>query len=104
MIERHNKENNNVFGYLHMMCRLSPCQLGALNAQSFVERVNSCAKLIVSDKRTSLKHELIDKLVILRMNLKFMIYCQGKNGSIGKVKTILNVRGNDGDIYENNYE
>ena len=69
MIERHNKENNNVFGYLHMMCRLSPCQLGALNAQSFVEMVNLCAKLIISDKQTSLRHELIDKLVKLHMNL-----------------------------------
>ena len=79
MIERHNKENNNVFGHLHnMMCRLSPCQLGALNALSFVERVNSCAKLIVSDKRTSLKHELIDKLVILRVNLNFMMAQLGK--------------------------
>ena len=104
MIERHNKENNNVFGYLHMMCRLSPCQLGALNAQSFVERVNLCAKLIVSDKRTSLKHELIDKLVILRMNLKFMIYCRGKNGSIGKVNKLQNVIGNDEDIYLNDDE
>ena len=78
-IEWHNEENKNVFGYLPMMCRLSPCQLGALNAQSFVERMNSCAKLIVSDKRTNLDHGLIDKLVVLRMNLKFMIYCRVKN-------------------------
>ena len=104
MNDRHNKENNNVFGYLHMMCRLSPCQLGALNAQSFVEMVNLCAKLIVSDKRTSLKHELIDKLVILRMNLKFMIYCRGKDGSIEKVNKVQNVIGNDEDIYLNDDE
>ena len=61
-------------------------------------------KLIVSDKRTSLKHELIDKLVILRMNLKFMIYCRGKNGSIGKVNKVQNVIGNDEDIYLNDDE
>ena len=36
-IERYNSDNANVFGYLPMMCRISPCQLGALNAQSFVE-------------------------------------------------------------------
>ena len=104
MIERHNKENNNVFGYLHMMCRLSPCQLGALNALSFVERVNSCAKLIVSDKRTSLKHELIDKLVILRMNLKFMIYCRERMAQFGKVNKVQDVIGNDEDIYLNDNE
>ena len=101
-IERHNQEKNNIFGYLPMMCRLSPCQLGALNAQSFVERMNSCAKLIVGEKRTGLKHELIDKLVILRMNLKFMIYCRGKHGSIGKVNEVQNVIGNDEEIYVNN--
>ena len=81
---------------------LSPCQLGALNAQSFVERMNSCAKLIVGEKRTNLRHELIDKLVILRMNLKFMIYCRGKHGSIGKVNEVQNVIGNDEEIYVNN--
>ena len=78
---------------------LSPFQLGALNAQSFVERMNSCAILIVGEKRTKLKHEFIDKLVILRMNHKFMIYCRGKHGSIGKVNTVQNVMGNDEDIY-----
>ena len=98
MIERHNKENNNVFGYLHMMCRLSPCQLGALNALSFVERMNSCAKLIVSDKRTNLNHGLIDKLVVLRMNLKFMIYCRGKNSKMKKVTKVQNDIGNDEDV------
>ena len=62
--------------------------------------MNSCAKLIVGEKRTKLKHEFIDKLVILRMNHKFMIYCWGKHdGSIGKVKTVRNVMGNDEDIF-----
>ena len=55
----------------------------------------------VGEKR-SLKHELIDKLVILRMNLKFMIYCRGKHGSIGKVNEVQNVIGNDEEIYVNN--
>ena len=83
---------------------LSPCQLGALNAQSFVERMNSCAKLIVGEKRTNLRHELIDKLVILRMNLKFMIYCRGKCGSIGRVNEVQNVMGSDEDIYISDYD
>ena len=81
-----------------------PCQLGALNAQSFVECMNSCAKLIVSEKWTYLRHELIDKLVILRMNLKFMIYCRGKRGSIGRVNEVQNFVGNDEDIYIRDYD
>ena len=103
-IERHNKDNNNIFGYLPMMCRLSPCQLGALNAQSFVERMNLCAKLIVGEKRTRLNHELIDKLVTLCMNLKFMIYCRGEHALIGKVNEVQNDMGNDKDIYIDEYK
>ena len=38
------------------------------------------------------------------MNLKFMIYCRGKNGSIGKVKKVQNDLGNDGDMYDDDYE
>ena len=105
--ECYNKENNNTFGYLPMMCHLSPCQFGALtNAQSFVERMNSCAKLIIGEKRTNLRHKLIDKLVILCMNLKFMIYCRGKHddASIGKVNEVQNDMGNDEDIYVDEYD
>ena len=98
-IERYNKDNNNTFGYLPIMCRLSLCQLGALNAQSFVEQMNSCAKFSVGEKWTNLRRELIDKLVILRMNLKFMIYCRGKRGSIGRVNEVQNIMESDEDIY-----
>mmetsp|Transcript_17869 Transcript_17869/g.26596 ORF Transcript_17869/g.26596 Transcript_17869/m.26596 type:complete len:107 (+) Transcript_17869:475-795(+) len=97
-IEQYNSDNNAIFGYLPMMCRLSPCQLGALNAQSFVERMNSAAKLIVGEKRTSLNHELIDKLVVLRLNRDFMVYCR-QHGSMARVQEVNNTEGNDVDIY-----
>jgi len=97
-IEEYNSDNNAIFGYLPMMCRLSPCQLGALNAQSFVERMNSAAKLIVGEKRTSLNHELIDKLVVLRLNRDFMVYCR-QHGSMARVREVDNTEGNDVDIY-----
>ena len=58
-----------------------------------------CVKLIVSDKQTRLKHEIDKLMMILRiMNPKFMIYCRGKNGSIGKMKKLQNDLGNDEDI------
>jgi len=98
-IEQHNSDNANVFGYLPLMCRLSPCQLGALNAQSFVERMNSCAKLVMGEKRTRLRHDLIDKLVVLRMNRNFVDYCR-KKGSIAKVASVVNERQNDETIFE----
>ena len=36
---------------------------------------------------------------LAKKNHKFMIYCRGKHGSIGKVKTVQNVMGNDEDVY-----
>ena len=59
------------FGYLPMM---AVATLGALNAESFCERVLSCVKLVVSDLHVSLKVEEIHMLVILRMNHEFMEY------------------------------
>ena len=38
------------------------------------------------------------------MNLKFMIYCQGKHASIGKVNEVQNDMGNDEDIYVDEYD
>jgi hypothetical protein len=48
--------------------------LGALNAESFCERVLSCVKLVVSDLHVSLKPSEIRMLVMLRMNHGFMEY------------------------------
>ena len=59
------------FGYLSMM---AVATLGALNAESFCERVLSCVKLVVSDLHVSLKAEEIRMLVMFRMNHEFMEY------------------------------
>jgi hypothetical protein len=59
------------FGYLPMM---AVATLGALNAESFCERVLSCVKLVVSDLHVRLKAEEIHMLVMLRMNREFMEY------------------------------
>jgi hypothetical protein len=59
------------FGYLPMM---AVATLGALNAESFCERVLSCVKLVVSDFHVSLKPKEIRMLVMLRMNHDFMEY------------------------------
>jgi hypothetical protein len=59
------------FGYLPMM---SVATLGALNSESFCERVLSCVKLVVSDLHVRLKAEEIRMFVMLRMNHGFMEY------------------------------
>ena len=54
------------------MCKNSRCQLGALASQSFAERMNSVGNLLVTDKRTKLGKELLNKLVVLHMNRDFI--------------------------------
>ena len=50
----------------------SPVQLGALTLESFSERMTSCANLLVDAHRLKFGDDMIDKLVLLRMNKKFM--------------------------------
>jgi hypothetical protein len=74
-----NKLNgDNRFGLIPLMCRASVLQLGSLSSQSFSERMNSAGKNVVTKHRGSLKAEMIDKLVCLRMNKSFMQFCRAK--------------------------
>ena len=59
----------------------SPAQIGALNAESFCERVISCANLVVTDGNTLLADEEVTMLTILRMNREFMEYMRAKHNA-----------------------
>ena len=72
--ERLSASQNNKFKLLPLMAKCSKFQLGALVSQSFAERMNSAGKHIVTDNRTQLDQDMIDKLVILHMNKRFMEY------------------------------
>ena len=87
-IEKYKKENDYILGYIPLMCKSSICQLGALNAQSFTERRISCGNLIITKKRTKLDDNTINKLVVLRMNRKFMELAR-KTGK----STLAHIRG-----------
>ena len=54
------------------MCTKYPVQLGALTSESFSERMISCANLLVDAHRLKFGDDVIDKLIVLRMNKKFM--------------------------------
>lgn len=68
----YNNLHDNAFGLIIMMCKNSPYQLGALNAQSFVEHMNSRGNLIVDKNRTCLDDDTIGKLVVLKTNGGYM--------------------------------
>ena len=51
VVHNANKANKNYFGFLLLMSNVSKFQLGALNAQSFVDRINLAAKLIITKEK-----------------------------------------------------
>ncbi len=56
------------------MASCSEGQLGAVNAESFCERVISCANVVMPDGRTLLAYDELEMVVMQRMNKDFMAY------------------------------
>jgi len=63
--------NHALFGYLPKMITTCKGSIGAVLSASFCERINSCANQIVTTGNTSLGDDLVDKMVVLRMNKNF---------------------------------
>ena len=72
-------QRDGLFSQLIAMCKTSRCQLGALSSQSFCERMNSVANLVITKNRMKMGDELLHKLVVLHINGKFMEACH-RNG------------------------
>jgi len=64
--------NRMKYGFLPLMASCSLGQLGALNAESYAERVNSMGKLVLMDANSLLSDKEVSMLVVLRMNEQFM--------------------------------
>lgn len=62
------------YGYIPLMASSSSAQLGSLMAESFCERMLSCANLVMTEGNTLLGDAELEKLVILKMNANFMTY------------------------------
>ena len=60
------------YGLIPLMASCSVGQLGALNAESFCERILSCANIIMTEGNTLLSDEELEMLVVLRINKDFM--------------------------------
>ena len=87
LLDRVIKESRNERQFVHfpkMFCN-SPIQLGALTSEIFSEMMISADNLLVGAHRLYLNDEMIDKLIALRMNKKFMdrvkdiFYLKGKS-------------------------
>ena len=60
------------FGFIPLMASCSSGEIGALNAESFAERVISGSNLVMTNGNTLLGDKMLDMLVVLRMNREFM--------------------------------
>ena len=59
-------------GWIPAMAASSVGQLGALSAESYCERVLSCANNVVVKGNTLLNDEEVEMIAVLRMNRQFM--------------------------------
>ena len=67
-----------------MMACNSTGQLGALSAESYCERVLSCANNVVTTGNTLLSDDEVEMLVLLRMNREFIEFMRENYGAEAK--------------------
>jgi hypothetical protein len=73
-------------GLIPQMAMCSEGELGAVNAESYCERVLSCAKNVMPDGRTLLSSDELEMIVMLRMNKGFMQHMRETYPGIAKEK------------------
>jgi hypothetical protein len=70
--------NSGKYGLVSLMAVASPYTIGALNAESFSERVISAANLIMDEGNTAPDDEELEMMVILRIDREFMKFMRSK--------------------------
>ena len=72
------------FGFIPLMAISSQYNIGALNAESFCERIISAGNLVMTDGNTLLNDNELEMLILLRINRDFMIFMREKYAHISK--------------------
>eukprot|EP00173_Palmaria_palmata_P002154 Plantae.Rhodophyta-Palmaria_palmata.ctg23372.p1 GENE.Plantae.Rhodophyta-Palmaria_palmata.ctg23372~~Plantae.Rhodophyta-Palmaria_palmata.ctg23372.p1 ORF type:complete len:173 (+),score=24.69 Plantae.Rhodophyta-Palmaria_palmata.ctg23372:40-519(+) len=75
-------EGKDKCGFLPAMARASKCNIEALGAQSFCERIISAGNIVMTEGNTLLSSDELDMLVVLRMNRDFMTWAKNKYPSL----------------------
>jgi hypothetical protein len=71
-------------GWIPAMASSSVGQLGALSAESYCERVLSCANNVVTKGNSLLSDDELEMIVVLRMNREFMQFMREHYGAEAK--------------------
>ena len=72
------------WGFLPLMACASKGQIGSLQAESFCERVISAANLVLDEGNCQFSDHMIEMLVILRINRKFMEFMRKHHNDSAK--------------------
>ena len=72
------------FGWIPTMASSSVGQLGALSAESYCERILSCANNVLTKGNTLLSHDELEMIVVLRMNRAFMQFMRAQYAAEAK--------------------
>ena len=72
------------FGFIPLMAISSQYNIGALNAESFCERIISAGNLVMTDGNTLLNDNELEMLILLRINRDFMTFMREKYAHISK--------------------
>eukprot|EP00732_Lithocolla_globosa_P005761 Lithocolla_globosa_v1_NODE_6205_length_1122_cov_61.683224.p1 type:complete len:109 gc:universal NODE_6205_length_1122_cov_61.683224:885-559(-) len=83
-----------------LMASCSPSQIGALNAESFCERVISQGNLVMNDGNTLISDEELEMLVVLRINRKFMEFMRGHYNHLSRQQFSMSVIEDENDENE----
>lgn len=75
-------EGDRRYGHLPAMARSSRCNIGALGAQSFCERIISAGNIVMTDGNTLLSSDELDMMVVLRTNRNFMCWARENFSSL----------------------
>ena len=84
LLEKSNSGKHPLYGFIPLMAISSQYNIGALNAESFCERIISAGNLVMTDGNTLLDDDELEKLILLRINRNFMMFMREKYAHISK--------------------
>lgn len=79
------------FGFMPHLASSSTGEIGALSAESYSERIISAANVTMTDANTRMKDDVLEMLVVLRMNREFMLFMRANYFSEIKAQQPFNL-------------
>ena len=83
-LEEAGPDGSGEFGLIPLMANGTHCNIGAMMAESFCERIISMVGNVIDEGNTLLKDRSLERLTVLRMNREFMSFMRAKYPDLAK--------------------